>query len=131
MLDISGCGPTRTPNGELKKPDLVAPGWGVPSPLGWDRRRAPPGSEYDDDNWGTSFAVPHVAGLVALLFEMYGPNLARREICALLLGAPATNACLPELHSNIYGWGRARAPAPIFKTFSDAAPASAGARATC
>lgn len=75
---LSSRGPSNC-DGVSIKPEVVAPGWGIRSTM--------PGGAYSGGNellGGTSFAVPHVAGAVALLRE-YNPNATADTIKKALL----------------------------------------------
>lgn len=103
-------GPTRTGG---RKPDVVAPGEGIMAPgayggweccrgLCWDLHR-PAG--------GTSAAAPHVAGVVALMFQV-NPDLAFHEIKRILRDEANTEH-LPEPHLYTWGAGRVDAEAAV------------------
>ncbi len=79
-------------NGAIK-PNVVAPGVLVRFPV--------PGDTYTT-NSGTSFATPHVSGLVALLREK-NPNATPDEIKKAIL--TSTNRLNRSLPNNDYGWG--------------------------
>jgi len=64
-------------DGQTPKPEVVAPGYAI-------RSTTPEETYSDQDWWGTSFAVPHVAGAVALLRE-YNPNATVDTIKKVLL----------------------------------------------
>jgi uncharacterized repeat protein (TIGR01451 family) len=88
-------------------PDVSAPGMGI--------RSSTPGGGYQSGLAGTSYATPHVAGAVALLWSAE-PDLAGRvtETEALLRGTAlprlTTEMCggVPgsQVPNNTYGWGR-------------------------
>ncbi|UCE24283.1 MAG: S8 family peptidase [Candidatus Zixiibacteriota bacterium] len=75
------------------KPNVVAPGVLVRFPV--------PGASYSFGS-GTSFAAPHVSGLVALLRQK-NPNATVDEIKEAIL--TSTNELGEFLPNNIYGWG--------------------------
>lgn len=83
----SDCDPTKF------KPNVVAPGVGVRVPLS--------GNLYATAS-GTSFATPHVSGLVALLRQK-NPNATVDEIKEAIL--TSTNDLNRSLPDNTYGWG--------------------------
>jgi len=81
IAPFSSIGPTR--DGRIK-PDVVAPGMMIASA----RSNAVEQSTSDPDAFhrvlaGTSMAAPHVAGIVALMFQ-YAPNLEATDVAAIL-----------------------------------------------
>ena len=92
---FSSRGPSRAGNGDVLKPDLIAPGQDVLAAV------APPfnrGLNFDIYS-GTSMSSPHVAGLAALLKDLY-PNWSPMAIKSALMttgydvldgGTPAPN----------------------------------------
>lgn len=79
LLPPSSLGPTR--DGRMK-PDITAPGFDITSaiiPLAGVSYRGEPNAS------GTSMSAPHVAGVIALLFEK-NRNLTQEEIREVLLG---------------------------------------------
>jgi uncharacterized repeat protein (TIGR01451 family) len=92
IASFSGRGPSFW--GELK-PEVSAPGTGI--------RSSDPGGDYQSGLSGTSFAVPHVAGLAALLLSA-DPTLTVDELENFM---KYTAADFGEVGpDNAYGWGR-------------------------
>jgi subtilisin family serine protease len=92
---FSSRGPLQAGGGDLLKPDLIAPGVDVLAAV------APPGNSGMDFNLysGTSMSSPHVAGLAALLMDLY-PSWSPMAIKSALMttgydvldgGTPAPN----------------------------------------
>jgi hypothetical protein len=92
---FSSRGPLRAGNGDLLKPDLIAPGQDILAAV------APPGNHGRDFDLysGTSMSSPHVAGLAALFKEKY-PTWSPMAIKSALMttgtdvldgGTPAPN----------------------------------------
>ena len=92
---FSSRGPLLAGNGDILKPDLIAPGQDILAAV------APPGSSGRDFDLysGTSMSSPHVAGLAALMKEKY-PNWSPMAIKSALMttaydvldgGTPAPN----------------------------------------
>ena len=78
----SGTGPTR--DGRFK-PDLVAPGVDICSnTVRFDRRDGPPCTQ--EQRSGTSMAAPHVAGVVALMFQL-NPELTAAQVKQILISS--------------------------------------------
>lgn len=73
ISEFSGRGPL--PRTNHIKPDILAPGHGIMSTM--------PGGNYAPDS-GTSMAAPHVAGIAALLLNVY-PDAAPYEVKARLM----------------------------------------------
>ena len=83
---FSSRGPLRAGNGDLLKPDLIAPGQDILAAV------APPGNAGRDFDLysGTSMSSPHVAGLAAL-FKQKHPNWSPMMIkSALMTTRPTT-----------------------------------------
>lgn len=103
VASFSSRGPTYcTPDGSVAiKPDVAAPGVSI--------RSAVSGGGYSSKS-GTSMAAPHVAGIVALIYEAC-PHLPVDEVKQVLydtaidLGSAGKN--------NQYGWGMVDAPAAV------------------
>jgi subtilisin family serine protease len=83
VAEFSSRGPT---DAGLAKPDVVAPGVGVPSAL--------PGGGYGEMD-GTSMAAPHVAGVVALLWSANPALIGDIERTRQLLADTATRVSVP------------------------------------
>lgn len=113
ISEMSSRGPTR--DGRFK-PDFVAPGELIHAAKAYSRDYLP--------MCGTSMAAPHVAGLVALLFERRGV-IPVEEVRAELRphadrkGLEARASRASDLHPGVaherswdpaFGWGRVRAP---------------------
>jgi len=100
IASFSGRGPS--PWGEFK-PEVSAPGINIRSAL--------PGGVYGSKQ-GTSMAVPHVAGVLALMLQA-NTNLlitdATRILTTTAVALPAANA----VPNNDYGWGRVDAYAAV------------------
>ncbi len=77
---FSSRGPLRAGNGDLLKPDVIAPGQDILAAV------APPGNSGRDFNLlsGTSMSSPHVAGLAALLKQLR-PNWSPMAIKSALM----------------------------------------------
>lgn len=95
-------------------PDVSAPGMGI--------RSSTPGGGYQSGLAGTSYATPHVAGTVALLWsaepDLTGQVAATEAILrgtALPRTAQETCGGLPgtQVPNNTYGWGRLDALAAV------------------
>lgn len=105
VAPYTGSGPNRT--GDLK-PDLVAPGHAVIAAMSADAEAGNEGSLFTPTSsflperhlvvppgdsavlWGTSVAAPHVAGVVALLFQL-DPALTQDEIQEILVATARTS----------------------------------------
>ncbi len=120
IAPLSNAGPTR--DGRIK-PELVAPGQEIGSCFSSD---APPGSAassftspFPDDypnmfilagdsyaiQQGTSQATPHVAGAVALLFELH-PDWDIIDVKRALTSTARADAFTGVLPNNLYGYGK-------------------------
>lgn len=89
---------SRGPTGNKQRPHLIAPG-GIHGGAGI--RSCLTGGGFGDCGAGTSFAAPHVSGILSLLLER-NPNLTPDEVRDILL-----NACKPlkKLDANTQGRG--------------------------
>jgi serine protease AprX len=119
---FSSRGPVVTTDGFLVKPDISAPGAGV--------RSTAPGGAYLTSS-GTSFAGPHVAGLVALLIsanpELEGHVGQIEEVItetAVLLrtGQECGGVSGSSVPNNTFGYGRIDAYAAYEKAMELAKP---------
>ena len=78
----SGTGPTR--DGRLK-PEIVAPGVDICSnTVRFDRRDGPTSTQEQKN--GTSMAAPHVAGVIALMFQL-NPDLTAAQVKQILIAS--------------------------------------------
>lgn len=139
IADFSSYGPTRDGR---PKPDVVAPGVGIISAKGSSNRFTWSTKYYccntccvqdyvmeiDDDkdyesetfddynNSGTSFATPHVTGLVALMFEVKRDLTLQQIKAALRASAVAPAGMAPSQDEPPYrewGWGKINGAAAI------------------
>ncbi|MCX7948289.1 MAG: S8 family peptidase [candidate division WOR-3 bacterium] len=96
------------------KPDIAAPGQGVPSSV--------PGGGYQ--SWdGTSMATPHVTGVIALMFEK-NPTLTYSQVYLIITdyGRVRPSGCGNTWPNNNCGWGRIDALLTIQNTPSNTIP---------
>lgn len=101
LVFFSSRGPVRWKNASFVKPEVVAPGEDVLS--------ASPGGGYRHRS-GTSMAAPHVAGLLALLFQAR-PQINHIELLGVLTqGAKPMGRQIPNNQS---GFGRVNALASV------------------
>lgn len=110
IADFASRGPTR--DGRLK-PDLGAPGVDIVSTLAtgledqaarWNLL-APDGVHWAMS--GTSTAAPHVAGLIALLFE-YNPRYSAQKLKALLTAIARQDGYTNQVPNEVWGHGKVR-----------------------
>ncbi len=110
LLYFSGAGPTR--DGRMK-PELVAPGANIATA----RASTAPERHSDPDNYhqvwvGTSFAAPHVGGVIALMLQM-NPYLSPHEITSILEADARqdsfTGVINRSIGSPLWGWGKVNA----------------------
>ena len=107
---VSSIGPTR--DGRIK-PEIVAPAGAIATALA---STAPPKDSDPDDyhqTWyGTSFAAPHVAGVIALMLQM-NPYLSPNEIKTILEETGRQDNFTGTINtltgSPIWGWGKVNA----------------------
>lgn len=92
IADFSSRGPAVWKTGSFVKPDIVAPGVKVKSSM--------PGNKYAELS-GTSMATPHVAGVVALIYQLQ-PKISVEQ----LLNVLKTSATNIGQDPNTYGAGR-------------------------
>lgn len=128
LAPYSGSGPARS---SALKPDVVAPGHAVAAAMsrdadaGADSSVFTPASGLLPDDWlvvppgdramlwGTSVAAPHVAGIVALLFQI-DPALTQDEVRALLVASARTDGgAAGRAWSPRWGFGEADAEAAV------------------
>lgn len=115
----SSRGPKRT---GARKPDITAPGVSITSARANSHGGCCCDCCYDFyvDKTGTSFATPHVTGVIALMFQK-NPNLDHVDITLALYGTardPGDGSVLPN---NDWGTGKVDATAAV-----NSAPAPAG-----
>jgi subtilisin family serine protease len=110
LSNFSGIGPTRD---DRIKPDITAPGQTVGSSL--SIKRAPTvfsqNRERDNRHWGisgTSMATPHVAGAIALLFDI-DPTLDGAQVRAALQRSAQADVQTGALPNNRFGYGKLKA----------------------
>ncbi len=106
----SGMGPTR--DGRTK-PEIVAPGANIAAARAFNR----PQRNSDPDNYhqifrGTSFAAPHIAGVIALMLQM-NPYLSPNQIITILTEDARQDRFTGTIDrltgSNLWGWGKVNA----------------------
>jgi subtilisin family serine protease len=116
LAAFSGRGPARVP-GVRSTPDVTAPGVDIAAPRSGD-----PGVFFCCDWWcnfystveeGTSFAAPHVTGVVALMLER-NPNQTFEQIRARLR-ASARDPTVP-IPDPGWGWGKVDAFKAVMDT---------------
>lgn len=102
---FSSLGPT--PDGR-KKPDITAPGEPIVSSMSANEGVAA-GRKVDAKhfkNEGTSMSAPHVAGIIALMFQK-NPCLTSEEVLSVLQGSAATDSFTgTALPDNTWGYGK-------------------------
>lgn len=110
MAPLSSIGPTR--DGRIK-PDIAAPGFNIAAARASTREQK--NSDPDDYHqvWrGTSFAVPHVSGVIALMLQM-NPSLSPQEIRTILTQDARedkfTGKIDNQVGSPVWGWGKVNA----------------------
>lgn len=117
IAPFSSRGPTV--DGRIK-PNIVAPGFDVPSSIN-NRQFAPwmldrtidtsvfrGQTQYWMASNGTSMAAPHVTGIVALLLEVY-PELSAKDIQFILESTAEQDAQTGTVPNNSYGYGKVNA----------------------
>lgn len=92
IADFSSRGPAVWKTGSFPKPDIVAPGVKIKSSM--------PGGKYAELS-GTSMATPHVAGVVALMYQLQ-PKITAEQ----LLNVLRTSAAKIGQDPNTFGAGR-------------------------
>jgi len=106
----SGAGPTRDGR---KKPEITAPSASIATAKAFTKTA----KDSDPDNYhqmwrGTSFSVPHVAGVIALMLQM-NPYLSPNEIKDILKDTARqdkfTGEIDPKVGSLLWGWGKVNA----------------------
>jgi subtilisin family serine protease len=112
LATFSSPGPTRDGR---SKPDLAAPGSAIVTTVSTDYVRncpLPPNETvyFEDDlnhiaDYGTSLAAPHVAGVVALLLQRFGP-LTPDQIKSYLFAHARTDAFTGATWNPDWGWGK-------------------------
>jgi serine protease AprX len=122
IASFSSRGPVVTTGGYIVKPDISAPGQGV--------RSTAPGGTYLTSS-GTSFAGPHVAGLVALLIsanrELEGQvdqieDIITETAVFLPTGQECGGVPGSSVPNNTFGYGRIDAYAAFEKAMELATP---------
>ena len=110
LLYFSGAGPTR--DGRMK-PELTAPGANIATA----RASTAPELHSDPDNYhqvwvGTSFAAPHVGGVIALMLQM-NPYLSPHEVTSILEADARQDSFTGHIDRSIgsplWGWGKVNA----------------------
>jgi len=121
LATSSGIGPTRD---NRLKPDIAAPGQTVGSSL--SIKRAPTvfssNRERDDRHFGmsgTSMATPHVAGAIALLFDL-DPTLDGTRVRAALQRSAYADTWTGAVPNNRFGYGKLK----VFDASKEATAAS-------
>ncbi len=105
VASFSSRGPTR--DGRMK-PELAAPGAWICAALsadaGWQSVYVHPDAVHTME-LGTSMAAPHVAGAIALLFDV-DPDLSSSEIRSMLTAAAMQDGRTGSVPNPTWGWGK-------------------------
>jgi subtilisin family serine protease len=105
IADFSSIGPRR--NG-TQKPDIAAPGMGIASTLSTAALGDSAIVLPDGVHWllqGTSAASPHVTGLVALMYQAWGP-VSVREMRQRIAASARADAHTGAVPNAIWGFGK-------------------------
>jgi len=110
LSTFSGIGPTRD---DRIKPDITAPGQTVGSSMSIKRAPTVFSSNRERDNRhfgmsGTSMATPHVAGAMALLFDL-DPTLDGIQVRSALQRSALADAQTGAVPNNRFGYGKLKA----------------------
>lgn len=131
IANFSSPGPLRN---DVMAPMLSAPGMGIASTR--SAVAALPADFNINDgkhtiNQGTSQAAPHVAGVIALIYERY-PHETTANIRNRLTISATRDAFTGQAPNNTYGWGKVNAlsamdfDTPVFLSTFEALPAESG-----
>ncbi len=105
---FSGGGPTRD---ERLKPNITAPGHVITSATSGNAAYQDAWLVQDQEyvnNVGTSMAVPHMAGVAALIFEA-NPNVTGRDVIDIIEKSGRSDDLTGSVPNNTWGFGKADA----------------------